>query len=81
MSRPDAGYTRFFTPACGTAPAEPEALGRRYVAALADEIGKFLESLPETEPIGVCFSGGVDSGAVFLLTNHLLGKSGPIRGV
>jgi asparagine synthase (glutamine-hydrolysing) len=77
---PDAGYTRFFTPARGTAPAEPEALGRRYVAALADEIGKFLESLPESEPIGVCFSGGVDSGAVFLLTYHLIGKLGANPG-
>jgi asparagine synthase (glutamine-hydrolysing) len=73
---PDAGYTRFFTPASGTAPAEPEALGRRYVEALAGEIGKWLVSLPESEPIGVCFSGGVDSGAVFLVTYHLLGRLG-----
>jgi asparagine synthase (glutamine-hydrolysing) len=77
---PEAGYTRFFTPACGTAPAEPEALGRRYVAVLADEIGKWVRSLPESEPIGVCFSGGVDSGAVFLLTYHLLGKLGANLG-
>ncbi len=73
---PDAGYTRFFTPPRGTAPAEPNALGRRYVAALADEIGKWLKSLPESEPIGVCFSGGVDSGAVFLVTYHVLGRLG-----
>ncbi len=73
---PDAGYTRFFTPPRGTAPPELETLGRRYVAALADEIGKWLKSLPQDEPIGVCFSGGVDSGAVFLLTYHLLGSLG-----
>ena len=32
--------------------------------------------MPPREPIGVCFSGGVDSGAVFLLTYHLLRQSG-----
>ncbi len=73
---PDAAYTRFFTPARGTAEAEPEGLGRRYVGALAEEIGKWLGSIPESEPIGVCFSGGVDSGAVFLVTYHLLGQLG-----
>src|SRR5437667_8756690 len=28
------------------------------------------------EPIGVCFSGGIDSGAVFLLTYHVMRKLG-----
>src|SRR4030095_2886086 len=28
------------------------------------------------EPIGVCFSGGTDSGAVFLLTYHVMRKLG-----
>ena len=37
------------------------------MAALADEISKWLKSLPESEPIGVCFSGGIDSGSVFLV--------------
>ncbi len=32
--------------------------------------------VPEREPIGACFSGGVDSGAVFLLTYHLMLKGG-----
>jgi asparagine synthase (glutamine-hydrolysing) len=73
---PDAGYARFFTPERATGPAEPARLGERYIGALAEEIGKWLASLPETEPIGVCFSGGIDSGAVFLVTYHLLGKLG-----
>src|SRR5262245_36260353 len=33
------------------------------------------ESRPP-EPIGVCFSGGIDSGAVFVLTYHLMCKLG-----
>ena len=73
---PDAGYARFFTPERATGPAEPARLGERYIGALAEEIGKWLASLPESEPLGVCFSGGIDSGAVFLVTYHLLGKLG-----
>ena len=73
---PDAGYSRFFTPAHGTGPADTAELGRRYVGALAREIGTWLSSLPESEPIGVFFSGGVDSGAIFLVTYHLLGTLG-----
>jgi len=73
---PDAGYTRFFRPAHGTGPADTGDLGRDYVGALAREITTWLESLPGSEPIGVCFSGGVDSGAVFLVTYHLLGRLG-----
>ena len=73
---PDAGYTRFFGPAHGTGPADTAELGRGYIGALAHEITTWLQSLPESEPIGVCFSGGVDSGAVFLVTYHLLGRLG-----
>ena len=78
---PDAGYTRFFTPGRATGPADTEELGRRYVRALAGEIGAWLEGLPDAAPIGVCFSGGVDSGAVFLVTYHLMGelKMNPAR--
>ena len=32
--------------------------------------------MPPQEPLGVCFSGGVDSGAVFLLTYHALLQRG-----
>ncbi len=73
---PEAGYTRFFTPERATGPADAAELGRRYVEALAAEIAAWLESLPESEPVGVCFSGGVDSGAVFLVTYHVMGKLG-----
>jgi asparagine synthase (glutamine-hydrolysing) len=64
---PDPEYARFFAPARGVLPPDTAEIGRRYVGALAEEIHKWLAALPPKEPIGVCFSGGVDSGAVFLL--------------
>jgi asparagine synthase (glutamine-hydrolysing) len=73
---PDPTYTRFFTPARGVLKNDLDEIGRLYVGALADEIAKWLAgieaSAPGPEPIGVCFSGGIDSGAVFLLTYHVM---------
>ena len=73
---PDPVFTRFFTPAMGVLPSDPEEIGRSYVAALAEEISLWLERVPSEEPIGVCFSGGVDSGAVFLTAYHLMKQRG-----
>lgn len=73
---PDPVYERFFTPAMGTLPADLEAIGRAYISALADEIAQWLRSIPQGEPIGVCFSGGIDSGSVFLVTYHVMRKLG-----
>jgi len=63
---PDAVHTRFFAPARNVFSADLDELGRRYVGALADEIAKWLRDLPGEAPVGVFFSGGVDSGCVFL---------------
>ena len=73
---PDATYTRFLEPLPGPAPSDPEEIGRRYIGALADEIALWLKSIPERDPIGVCFSGGIDSGAVFLTTYHVMRRLG-----
>ncbi len=73
---PDPVYTRFFTPQRNALPADRDEIGRRYIGALADEIAKWLQQIPETEPIGVCFSGGIDSGSVFLVVDHVLRKLG-----
>ena len=73
---PDPVYTRFFEPQRDALPADPEAIGRAYVGALADEVSQWLQRVPEREPIGVCFSGGIDSGAVFLVTYHAMQKLG-----
>ena len=77
---PDPIYTRFFTPGRGTLPADLDEIGRRYVGALADEIAKWLTAIERApggaEPIGVSFSGGIDSGAVFLVTYHAMLRLG-----
>ena len=69
---PNPVYRRFFTPERGTLPAEPAEIGRRYIGALRGGIDCWLDSIPASAPIGVCFSGGIDSGAVFLVTYHTL---------
>lgn len=73
---PHPTYCRFFSPEHDTLPSDPSVIGRAYIGATADEIGKWLLRLPTDAPIGVCFSGGIDSGAVFLLTYHQMLKLG-----
>jgi asparagine synthase (glutamine-hydrolysing) len=73
---PDPTYTRFFTPHRNALPTDLDEIGRRYVGALADEITKWLKQIPGQEPIGVAFSGGVDSGSVFLATYHVMRRLG-----
>ncbi|MBI1842855.1 MAG: asparagine synthetase B family protein [Verrucomicrobia bacterium] len=73
---PDPVYTRFFDPQHNTQPKDLDAIGRNYIGALADEIAEWLRQIPEREPVGVCFSGGIDSGAVFLATYHVLLRLG-----
>src|SRR5262245_43937356 len=75
---PDPAYTRFFAPERNTLPADLDVIGARYIAALASEIAKWLTGIDarhgDREPIGVAFSGGIDSGAVFVVTYHTMLK-------
>ena len=73
---PDPTYTRFFDPPLASLPADLDAIGAAYIGALAEEIARFLPTIPESEPLGVCFSGGIDSGSVFLATYHVMRKLG-----
>ncbi|MGA2749344.1 MAG: asparagine synthase-related protein [Verrucomicrobiota bacterium] len=73
---PDPVYTRYFTPERNSFSTDPDELGRRYIGALADEVTKWLKRIPPMEPVGVAFSGGIDSGAVFLVTYHVLRRLG-----
>lgn len=73
---PDPVCKRFFTPPRNAFPTDLRQLGENYIGALVNEIKRWLGSLPADEPIGVCFSGGIDSGAVFLVTYHSLLKLG-----
>jgi asparagine synthase (glutamine-hydrolysing) len=73
---PDPKYTRFFDPPSALLPADLDRIGCAYIGALAREISKYLQSVPEREPLGVCFSGGIDSGSVFLTTYHVMRELG-----
>ena len=69
---PDPVYTRFFTPVQAELPADLDHIGAAYIGALAHELAEWLPTVPAQEPIGVCFSGGIDSGSVFLTTYHVM---------
>lgn len=75
---PDPVYTRFFSPQVELDPLPPDLdqIGQRYIASLAEEISQWLSRVPADEPIGVCFSGGIDSGSVFITTYHVMKKLG-----
>jgi asparagine synthase (glutamine-hydrolysing) len=73
---PDPVYTRFFTPKPNALPATLDEIGRQYVGAMAHEVEKWLRQIDPEEPVGVAFSGGVDSGAVFLVTYHTMIRLG-----
>jgi len=73
---PNPEYSRFFDPKGNTQSMELGTIGKSYMEALARECQKWLLSIPEDEPVGVLFSGGIDSGSVFLILYHLLLKLG-----
>lgn len=73
---PDPVCERFFNPGAERLPADVDTIGRAYISALAEEIAQWLRSIPQDAPIGVCFSGGIDSGSVFLTTYHVMRKLG-----
>jgi asparagine synthase (glutamine-hydrolysing) len=73
---PDPTYTRYFTPQRNSFSTDLDEIGRRYIGALTDEIAKWLKRISSSEPVGVAFSGGIDSGAVFLVTYHVMRQLG-----
>jgi len=73
---PDPSYSRFFDPQRNALPGDLDGIGRSYIGALANEIAKWLKQTSDREPIGVAFSGGIDSGSVFLVTYHVMREMG-----
>lgn len=73
---PNPVYTRFFEPQRNTLPVDVDQIGKKYIETLAAECRKWLLTIPENEPIGVLFSGGIDSGSVFLVVYHEMLKLG-----
>lgn len=73
---PNPVHRRFFDPPHGTLPQDLDLIGRRYIEALYDETRRWLAAQPVAAPIGVPFSGGIDSGSVLLCLYKLLLNEG-----
>ncbi len=76
---PNPKLTRYFDPARNRWSTDINEIGQRYIGALADECQKWLDTIDRTDrrsPIGVMFSGGIDSGALFLVLYHLMLRRG-----
>ena len=74
---PNPVYSRFFTPERNRFSAgNPGQIGKDYVGTVYNEIKKWLQCRAKNGPVGVTFSAGIDSGAVFLLTYHALRELG-----
>lgn len=69
---PNPVNTRYFTPPRNRLSADLDEIGRQYIGVLAQEIDRWLASVDPAAPVGVLFSGGVDSGAVLLVVQHCL---------
>lgn len=67
---------RFFAPKRNQLPIDLDLIGERYIGALHDACTSWLKAQDPTEPIGVLFSGGIDSGSVFLVLYHAMLKAG-----
>ena len=73
---PNPVNTRFFAPERNILSTDLKEIGKRYISKLADEMNKWLDTVDEAAPLGVLFSGGIDSGAVLVVLRHLLLQRG-----
>lgn len=73
---PNPIHQRFFDPPRGTLPPDLDVIGRQYVEALYAELRRWLAAQDPEAPIGVPFSGGIDSGSVLLTLYKLLLNEG-----
>lgn len=73
---PNPRLERFYTPSPDPLPADIDAIGAAYIGAMAEQLRRWVQTLPDEEPIGVLLSGGIDSGSVFLTLEHVLRATG-----
>ena len=73
---PSPTYHRFFNPQRNVLSTDLNAIGKAYIGALARELNQWLDRVGPKEPIGVLFSGGIDSGSVLLTLYHLMLQRG-----
>ena len=73
---PNPTLTRFFAPQRNRLSTSIEAIGEAYIGRLAEVIDAWLSEIDDSEPIGVLFSGGIDSGSVLVVVDFLLRRRG-----
>jgi asparagine synthase (glutamine-hydrolysing) len=73
---PNPVHQRFFSPPRGTLPKDLDLIGQRYLEAVYSELRRWLAVHVRDAPIGVPFSGGIDSGAILLCLYKLLLNEG-----
>lgn len=73
---PNPIYTRYLVSHRDVLPADITEIGKAYISALCDSIQQFVRSIDADQPIGVLFSGGIDSGAALLATYHVIRSLG-----
>jgi asparagine synthase (glutamine-hydrolysing) len=74
---PNPVYERFFKPERNKySSSDTSKIGELYIRTLFEEIKKWLQFRAKTGPVGVTFSAGVDSGALFLLLYQALRELG-----
>jgi asparagine synthase (glutamine-hydrolysing) len=73
---PNPVHRRFFDPPRGTLPKDLDLIGQHYVEAVYGELRQWLAAHDPAAPIGVPFSGGIDSGAILLCLYKLLLNEG-----
>jgi len=73
---PNPVYQRFFKPERNKLPKDPSEIGVLYIGTVYEEIKKWLRMHAVSGPVGVTFSAGIDSGALFLLVYQALKELG-----
>ena len=73
---PNPVCTRFLESHRDQLPTDLDVIGERYISAVSRELDGWLDTVDPKEPLGVMFSGGIDSGAILLLLYDRLLKRG-----
>lgn len=67
---PSPRYHRFFEPRVAHGSSDLDEAGAAYIGAAYGAVRQWLARVPANEPVGVAFSGGIDSTATLLLARR-----------
>lgn len=67
---------RYFSPTRNRLSTNLDEIGTKYIQSLSNVCQSWLAAQDPKEPIGVLFSGGIDSGSVFLVLYNAMLKMG-----